>query len=201
MSALDPLELRSAFGKFMTGVTVVTAISAEGAAVGFTAISYPSISLDPPLLLVCPAKTLSSYPVFAACETFAVNILAEDQQDVSNIFVSSKDDRFAQVSWCTDDLGNPVIDGTAASFSCTAHARMEAGDHLILIGRINQFETTDAGGLGFGNGGYFSLGMERKVAELPTANRPVTVGAIIEHEGRVLIEESRQRLWFIPIAI
>lgn len=192
MSALDPLELRSAFGKFMTGVTVVTARSAEGAAVGFTANSYTSVSLDPPLLLVCPAKTLSSYPVFAACETFAVNILAEDQQDVSNIFVGSKDDRFARVSWRTDDLGNPIIDGAAASFSCTAHERIEAGDHLILMGRIELFETTVAGGLGYANGGYFSLGMERKVAELPAVSRSVTVGAIVEHDGRVLIEETQE---------
>jgi flavin reductase (DIM6/NTAB) family NADH-FMN oxidoreductase RutF len=189
MSALDPFELRSAFGKFMTGVTVVTAISAEGSAVGFTANSYTSVSLDPPLLLVCPAKTLSSYPVFAACETFAVNILAEDQRHVSNIFVSSKDDRFSQISWRRDGLGNPIIDGAAASFSCIAHERIEAGDHLILMGRINSFETTGAGGLGFANGGYFSLGMERRVAELPSTKRSVTVGAIVEHEGRVLIEE------------
>lgn len=185
---IDPRELRSAFGKFMTGVTVVTAKSTDGATVGFTANSYTSVSLDPPLLLVCPAKTLSSYPVFAACENFAINILAEDQQDVSNIFVTAKEDRFARVSWRADDWGNPLIDGAAATFSCTAHERMEAGDHLILIGKVNRFSTTEAGSLGFGNGGYFSLGMERKAAELPS--RLATVGAIVEHEGRVLIEDT-----------
>lgn len=194
MSALDLRELRAAFGAFMTGVTVVTAKNADGAVVGFTANSYTSVSLDPPLLLVCPAKSLSSYAVFAACETFAINILAEDQQDVSNIFVSSKEDRFAQVSWREDGLGNPIIDGAAASFSCTAHERMEAGDHLILVGRIDGFQASGAAGLGFANGGYFSLGMERKVAELPAASRAVTVGAIVEHEGRLLVEDTKHGL-------
>lgn len=187
---IDPRDLRIAFGKFMTGVTVVTAKGQNGATVGFTANSYTSVSLDPPLLLVCPAKSLSSYPVFAACEHFAINILAEDQQDVSNIFVTSKEDRFAQVSWAADDWGSPLIDGAAATFSCTAVDHMEAGDHLILIGRVNRFSTNEAGGLGFGNGGYFSLGMERKAAELPSASLTATVGAIVEHEGRVLIEDT-----------
>ena len=194
MSALDPRELRNAFGTFMTGVTVVTAVTEEGAPVGFTANSYTSVSLDPPLLLVCPAKSLSSFAVFQFCKAFAVNILAEGQQDVSNIFATSKDDRFSQIPWRADESGCPIIEGAAASFSCAAHERMVAGDHIVLVGRINDFRTSGDAGLGYSRNGYFSLGLERKSAEPPKANRTVFAGAIIEHDGKLLVDETRDGL-------
>ena len=190
MSAFDPRELRNAFGTFMTGVTVVTSAGADGAPVGFTANSYTSVSLDPPLLLVCPARSLSSFPVFDTCGHFAVNILAEDQQDVSNIFATSKTDRFAQVSWRADEWGCPIVNGSAASFSCATHQRTAAGDHLILVGRIKRFQTSGDAGLGYSNGGYFSLGMERRAQDAPKPDGTVTAGAIVEHDGQVLMAET-----------
>ncbi|MEP0940380.1 MAG: flavin reductase family protein, partial [Rhizobiaceae bacterium] len=88
MSAPDPRVLRDAFGAYMTGVTVVTARRADGVAVGFTANSFTSVSLDPPLLLVCPGKFLSSYETFASCTHFAVSVLAEGQKDIATVFAS-----------------------------------------------------------------------------------------------------------------
>ena len=190
MSALDLRELRNAFGTFMTGVTVVTAVDSNGTPVGFTANSYTSVSLEPPLLLVCPSNALSSFDIFNQCSQFAINILADDQQDISNVFSTSDIDRFGRISWRAHESGCPSIDGSAAFFSCSTHKRVVAGDHLILIGQVEHFETSGKAGLGYSNGGYFSLGLERRAAELPKPTRPVNVGAIIEHDGMILVEES-----------
>ncbi len=194
MSAIDARELRRAYGKFLTGVTVVTALSADGRPVGFTANSYTSVSLNPPLLLVCPAHSLSSYPVFEACQSFVVNILAADQQDIANTFASASNDRFANIQWHANAAGCPVIRGTAATFSCTTHNRIPAGDHLILVGEVEQFEANDNDALGYSNGGYFSLELERKAAELAPPTHSVTVGAIVEHAGQVLVQETANGL-------
>ncbi len=83
---IDPLALRRAFGTFVTGVTVITTIDADGRPRGMTANSFASVSLDPPLLLVCVGKSASSYPAFVGTDRFAVNLLRDTQTDVSNLF-------------------------------------------------------------------------------------------------------------------
>ena len=196
MSHLDRRQLRDAFGSFMTGVTVVTATSAAGEQVGFTANSFASVSLDPPLLLVCPAKSLSSYAVFESCEHFAVSVLAEDQQQVSNTFASSKGDRFANVSWHQDTFGSPLIAGAVTQFSCSSFQRVDAGDHLVLIGRVEQFVSQEKRGLGYAKGGYFSLGMERQ-AEVRASEHNVQVGVLLEAEGHLLVRETAAG-WSLP---
>ncbi|WP_019673755.1 flavin reductase [Psychrobacter lutiphocae] len=183
----DPKALRAAFGSYMTGVTVITTMSAEGTPIGFTANSFTSVSLEPALLSVCPAKSLSSFDVFANCERFAVNILSEDQQHISNIFAGSKEDRFSQVDWHTDEHGNPVLDGVLTHFSCKTHNNIDAGDHIILIGEVLDFATREGLGLGYASGGYFSLGLEREAAEMSAQQQQVHVGVIIEHQGKVLL--------------
>ncbi|GAA0311738.1 flavin reductase [Psychrobacter aestuarii] len=187
MKQLDPKLLRKAFGSYMTGVTVITAINDDGQPVGFTANSFTSVSLEPPLLLVCPSKFLSSFDVFANCQNFAVNILSEDQQSISNIFAGSKDDRFAQVDWHIDDYGNPILAGTLTHFSCKTHQTIEAGDHHLLIGEVLDFASREGHGLGYASGGYFSLGLEREAAEISVQQTHVHVGVIVEHEGKVLL--------------
>lgn len=190
MTQLDPKTLRKAFGSYMTGVTVITAMSSDGTPVGFTANSFTSVSLDPPLLLVCPAKSLSSFDVFANCESFVVNILSEDQQAISNIFAGSKEDRFSQIEWHKDEQGNPVIDGALTHFSCKTERNLDAGDHHLLVGEVWEFSTREGRGLGYASGGYFSLGLEREAAEISTQEKHVCVGAIIEHNGKVLISQK-----------
>ncbi|MFK8029693.1 MAG: flavin reductase family protein [Gammaproteobacteria bacterium] len=190
MTVISQRELRKAFGTFMTGVTVVTAFSQEGSAVGFTANSFTTVSLEPPLVLVCPSKSLSSFDAFNQCKTFTVNILAEDQKDIANVFARPVEDRFSQVEWHTDSVGCPLFTGVTASFSCSVHDRVEAGDHLLLIGQVEAFETHDKPGLGYSNGGYFSLGLERYAAESPRGGKPTYVGAIIEHRNHVLLTST-----------
>ncbi|WP_299024792.1 flavin reductase family protein [uncultured Sulfitobacter sp.] len=157
---INPQELRSAFGSFLTGVTVVTARRDDGAMVGFTANSFTSVSIDPPLLLVCPGKFLSSYATFAACTHFAVNILAQGQQDIANIFASYKGDRFARVAHRLDRHEVALIEGAAAHFSCTRVQALPMGDHCILIGRVDDFSQSNCAGLGYHAGQYFRIGFD-----------------------------------------
>lgn len=189
MSNFDVRELRNAFGSFMTGVTVVTAVSKTGEKVGFTANSFTSVSMDPPLLLVCPAMRLSSYDIFESCDHFAVSVLAEDQQHASNTFAGSKDDRFAEVEWHADEFGTPLIDGAVAHFSCSSFQKVEAGDHLLLMGKVEQFSSNEKFGLGYAKGGYFSLGMEHKAEEI-THEQYAQVGALVECNEKLLLKKT-----------
>ena len=181
MTDLDPERLRAAFARFMTGVTVVTARTASGEPVGFTANSFTSVSLDPPLLLVCPGRHLSSFPIFEAAPYFGISILAEGQEEVSNLFASGTGDRFSNCGWDEGAHGVPLISGRTAGFCCAAHDRVEAGDHLILIGRIEGFDQSDLHGLGYGPSGYFSLGKERE-AMAPTKAR--TLASVLLDDGQ-----------------
>lgn len=134
--AIDIAEFRRALGAFVTGVTVVTTIQPDGSPRGFTANSFTSVSLDPPLILVCIAKTASSYAVFSQTKHFAISVLAEDQKAVSGVFASKAADKFSQVAWHRRVTGAPVMEGAAASFDCATHEVIDAGDHIILIGRV-----------------------------------------------------------------
>lgn len=192
MTDIDPLALRSAFGSFMTGVTVVTAVTEDGAPVGFTANSFSSVSLDPPLLLVCPGKFLSSYDAFANCRHFAVNILSEGQEKISNIFASHKGDRFAGVPYQTDAHGVPLIEGATAQFSCRQHQVIPAGDHCVLIGEVTGFSHAGHSGLGYVGGQYFSLGLER--AAFDETSGTAICGAIIEDGDKVLLVQTPEGL-------
>lgn len=192
MTQIDPRALRNAFGNFITGVTVVTALRKDGTPVGFTANSFSSVSLDPPMLLVCPGKFLSSFETFASCTHFAVNILSEGQEAISNLFASFKGDRFAQVPHKLDLHGIPIIDGAAAQFSCSTDQIIPAGDHCILIGRVDDFTHASGAGLGYVGGQYFSLGLERAAFE--ETSGPAICGAIVEDDDRVLMVQSKDGL-------
>ena len=157
----DPKALRRAFGVYPTGVTVVTTLTDTGMPVGFTANSFTSVSLDPPLLLVCPSLSLGCLPAFSACTRFAVNILSDRQQDVAETFASYSGDRFARIDWHIDPLGVPIIDGGAAHFSCTVQDRHPAGDHIILLGRVEDWTRQDDGApLTYAGGRYTRLSMQ-----------------------------------------
>ncbi|WP_171123096.1 MULTISPECIES: flavin reductase family protein [unclassified Ruegeria] len=196
MTTIDPRALRDAFGSFMTGVTVVTTLDPNGAPVGFTANSFSSVSLDPPLLLVCPGKFLSSHDVFAKCSHFAVNILSEGQQEVSNTFASYKGDRFAKVDH-SRGLGDlPLIQGALAQFCCETHTAVPAGDHTVLIGLVQEFSHAKGNGLGYVGGAYFSLGLEREI----DAKEPTICGALVRSNRNVLLEVHNGRYQPFQIA-
>lgn len=142
-------------------MTVVTTIQPDGSPRGFTANSFTSVSLDPPLILVCISKTASSHPVFSATQRFAVSVLAENQADVSGVFASKAQDKFARVPWDTRKTGAPVIRDAAASFDCVTHDVVDAGDHIILIGRVVDFAQTSASPLGYCRGAYVNFSLSQ----------------------------------------
>ncbi len=132
----DPRTLRDALGCFATGVTIVTAFDAEGAPVGLTANSFTSVSLDPPLLLVCVARQAATAAVLETAERFAVNVPQIGQQPASNRFASRVEDRFAATDWQVGEMGVPVLAGSLSTFECARHEVHNGGDHIILVGRV-----------------------------------------------------------------
>lgn len=135
-SGSDARTLRDALGCFATGVTVVTTRDGAGAPIGLTANSFSAVSLDPPLILFCLAKSSSNLARFRAAEHFAINVLHIGQQPTSGVFARSTEDRFQDVAWESWDTGAPILSGSLASFECATHEVVEAGDHLVFIGRV-----------------------------------------------------------------
>lgn len=128
--------LRDAFGCFTTGVTVVTTRSADGKPVGFTANSFASVSLDPPLALTSIDFKSNSLPHMEASKVFAVNVLHVDQQDIARKFTAKDGDRFSGVELETWSLGVPILKGCMANFEMETHHAFDAGDHRVILGRI-----------------------------------------------------------------
>lgn len=197
MTEIDPRALRDAFGCFMTGVTVVTMIDKAGNPLGFTANSFSSVSLDPPLLLVSIANTSANLAAFRTAGGFAVNILSEGQKDVSATFARPVEDRFASVYWRRGPVGGPLIAGVAAWFDCTMEQVIPAGDHTILLGRIGGFEATSHPGLGYYRGAYVTPAATAR--QLP-AGPDVVLSAIIEQAGRVLLVDDGRGGLSVPMA-
>lgn len=196
----DVRALREAFGAFATGVTVITALQPDGTPRGFTANSFTSVSLDPPLLLVCLARSAHSCPVFAEAAHFAVNILADDQAAVSGLFASRAPDKFQRCQWVAGPAGVPLIEGALARFACARAQLVEAGDHLVLIGRVEAFESRAGGPLGYFRGSYFAIGLEDRLVAAATARRDVRVGAVLASDGAVLLAALPEGGFGLPLA-
>lgn len=186
--AVDAIEFRRALGSFLTGVTIVTTIDAEGLPRGFTANSFTSVSLEPPLVLVCIAKKALGHEAFSTSRGFAINILSEDQKAASGTFASKAADKFASVAWQSGNTGNPLIEGSVAVFDCAMEQLVDAGDHSILIGRVHDFNHNGAQPLGYCRGAYVTPGLSQEA--LAAAPPGTEVGAILENEGRVLFFEA-----------
>ena len=132
---IDQAWYRQVLGHFPTGVVIVTAMS-DGAPAGLSVGSFMSVSLDPQLVAVLPAKTSTSWPKIAAASSFCINILAASQQELSRRFAVSGGDKFAGVAWHPAPSGAPVLDGALAWIDCEHERTVEAGDHLIVLGQV-----------------------------------------------------------------
>ncbi|HEX3839663.1 MAG TPA: flavin reductase family protein [Acidimicrobiales bacterium] len=132
----DTALFKEALGRFVTGVTVVTALE-EGRPVGFTCQSFVSLSLDPPLVALAPAKSSTSWPRIAKAGSLCVNVLGDHQQEVCRKFAVSGGDKFAGISWHRAEIGGaPIIDGSLAWVNCSVELIHDAGDHELVIGRV-----------------------------------------------------------------
>lgn len=152
--SFDPREFRRALGMFATGVTVITTRSEDGRRVGVTANSFTSLSLDPPLVLWALDRSATSLAAFSACTNFAVNILASHQHELSRQFATSGGDKFVGVELTEGPDGVPLLSGVVARFVCRPVRQLDAGDHVIVIGEVEQYETFDGEPLVFHSGAY-----------------------------------------------
>jgi 3-hydroxy-9,10-secoandrosta-1,3,5(10)-triene-9,17-dione monooxygenase reductase component len=141
---VEAAAFRRALGHFCTGVTVVAAI-AEGEPVGFACQSFAALSLDPPLVLFCPAKTARTWPLIEASGSFCVSILAHHQSDVSATFGRAGEDKFAAVEWLPAPSGSPILDGVLTWVDCTIEHVLDGGDHWIVVGRVGALGDQDDG--------------------------------------------------------
>ena len=153
MESFDSRAYRDTMGQFCTGVVIVAGVE-KGKLVGFAAQSFVSLSLDPPLVAVCPGKASTSWPRIRAAGCFCINILAEDQQATSDIFAQAG--KTADIAWATRRTGAPILNGAMAYVECALIVEHDAGDHTVAIGRVLGFETLrdDAKPLLYFRGGY-----------------------------------------------
>ncbi|MBA2961002.1 MULTISPECIES: flavin reductase family protein [Ramlibacter] len=153
-SALDPLDLRRAFGRFATGVTVVTFRLDDGRRVGITANSFASVSLDPPLVSWNYRRASPHLQAVLACRHFVVHVLSAEQIELSRRMAQPAADKFAGLVLQEGVGGTPRIPGSLATFECEAWKTIDAGDHVIFLGHVLHYEHTEGEPLVFVNGRY-----------------------------------------------
>ena len=153
----DPKELRRVMGLFATGVTVLTTRDDDGRPYGLTANAVTSLSLAPPLLLICIDKNAETHPHFLTSRCFVVNILSEDQEELSGRFAKSGGDKFGPLPFSTNQDGVPVLENTLAHLECRIIETHEGGDHVIHIGEVQHAEVRGGRPLLYFQGKYRHL--------------------------------------------
>jgi crotonobetainyl-CoA:carnitine CoA-transferase CaiB-like acyl-CoA transferase/flavin reductase (DIM6/NTAB) family NADH-FMN oxidoreductase RutF len=196
----DPRALRKAFGAFATGITILTTRQDDGTPRGFTANSFTSVSLDPPLLLVCLAKSAHSCETFMEAPHFGVNVLSEAQKSVSGLFASRASDKFDQCDWTAGATGTPLIDNSLAQFECARERLVDAGDHIILIGRVVHFSTSEGAPLGYYGGNYFSTGLEQPLVDAVASAGGTRIGAVLTQGQRILLKQADDGSLTVPVS-
>lgn len=158
---IDQRSFRRALSQFATGVAVITARSEEGNVIGMTVSSFNSLSLDPPLILFSIDRRANSMNAMLAAPGYAVNILARQQEELSNQFARALGDKWNNVEYEIGHAQAPLIDGALAHFECDAYAHHDGGDHIIFVGRVVRFRASEDGDpLVFFRGKYHSLGQD-----------------------------------------
>jgi len=157
---LTKTEFCRTCAKFPTGVTIVTVLDSEGSPHGMTASSFTSVSLDPPLVLVCVDHRATVLAHLRGAQRIGINVLREDQQPLSEHFARRGHDRFGAVEWYAGHGGVPLIPGALASFECSIQRMVDAGDHTIFIAKVDNVEHSDGRPLVYFGSGYHRLGGE-----------------------------------------
>ena len=138
MTDFDERAFRSAMGNFCTGVVIATGAQ-DGVPAGFAAQSFVSLSLDPPLVALCPGRNSSSWPKLRDSGSFCINILSAEQKSVCDTMAQSGGDKFASLDWRAGQTGSPILAGVVGYVDCDLEAEHDAGDHTIAIGRVRDF--------------------------------------------------------------
>jgi flavin reductase (DIM6/NTAB) family NADH-FMN oxidoreductase RutF len=158
-ASFDGRAFRRACGQFLSGVTIVTTTDAHAAPVGVTVNSFTSVSLDPPLVLVCLDKRLGSYTAFRSNPALAIHVLASDAARLSSRFARRGADKFGGLAWRHGRAGVPVLAEYLALFECTVVQAVDAGDHTLLLSRVEALDVRGADllPLGFFRGEYVEV--------------------------------------------
>lgn len=153
---VTPFEALKGFNRqFITGVTVVTAADEDGRPRGLAANSYASVSLEPPLVLVCVQKTSSTYPALFRSTHLGINIMSNEQRDVVGVFASKASDKFAELDWHAGPDGSPLIDGSAASIEAEIKERFQAKTHTVFIAKVTHAEIAEIAPMVYKAGRFF----------------------------------------------
>lgn len=154
---IDASAFRSLMGRFATGVTVITAQDSNGVQNGMTVSAFCSLSLDPPLVLMCIDRSASMFDLLTTCDRFTVNILASDQEEIARRFATTETTKFEGIGFSLVEQ-DAVLDGVLAHAQCSRINSVEAGDHTIVIGEVRSATVTEGQPLLYFRGGYSSLG-------------------------------------------
>ena len=155
---IDQRRFRDALGAFPTGVAIITGLTSAGERVGMTVSSFNSLSLTPPLILFSVDRRAASLALWTKAAAFGVNVLAENQKELSNKFARSLANKWEAISYAEGLMDVPILSGVAAVFECAAFAVHEGGDHMLLIGEVKRFRAFgDRQPLVFGKGRYAAL--------------------------------------------
>ena len=157
MSEVDTKAFRSALGQFATGVTVVTTLDNNGNKVGMTVNSFSSVSLDPMLVLWSIGRSSACFDSFVNAQHFGIHVLNANQKQVSNQFASNCQDRFSGIDHQQGIGDIPLLTEYSAAFQCTTENTYEGGDHVIIVGRVVEFENREQPPLIFHAGKYADL--------------------------------------------
>lgn len=183
---IDPLRLRRVLGAFVTGVTVVTATDGAGRPRGLTVNSFTSVSLDPPLVLVCIDRSSSSHDALVKTRHFGISILSEEQRALATRFATRSEDKFADVATSWSREGTPLLPGAAAWLECRLHDQSVMGDHTILIGRVVDLGVESMRPLAYCSGSFISLAPELMLGSTST-NSTVSIVWIVEVDGSLVL--------------
>jgi flavin reductase (DIM6/NTAB) family NADH-FMN oxidoreductase RutF len=154
-------QFRDVLGHFVTGITVVTCVGRDGRKVGVTINSFNSVSLEPPLVLFSVGRAGYSFDDLMACDKLAINMLAENQEELSNRFAQPGGDKWQDIDFATNDAGVPLLKGCLARLECTPEMRYEGGDHVIIVSRVDRLEARDdVGPLVYYRGSYARIAGE-----------------------------------------
>ena len=154
---MDDQDFKAAMGRLGSGVCIITAATANGQPVGFTATSLTSLSLNPPLVLFCLGKSANSLSVFEAADSFGVCVLAHEQQGLSNLFAGKAEDKFADTDTWLTDKGYPLIQDCLAALECEKREVFQGGDHLIFVGEVKRVHLGEGAPLIYYQGKYHTL--------------------------------------------
>ena len=155
----DAQTFRQAWGKFATGVSVVTTLRSDGEVHGMTANGINSVSLDPPLALVCAGHATTSYPLIKESRRFAINILSEGQREVAEYYARPTDQKTGDVdvSFTLTERGSALVDGSLSQMDCKVVSEHVAGDHTIFIGEVEAINVSNGKPLLFFEGRFGQL--------------------------------------------